>query len=469
MSIALEIPAPSSDIERIPALVAGLRASFARGHTRPLAWRLEQLAALDRLLKENADELVAAIHADFRKPELEGRMTDVSAVRAEIALFRKKLRRWTAPERVGTPLQMMPARSWIVREPLGVALIIAPWNYPVQLTLAPLVAALGAGNAAVLKPSELTPHVSNALAKLVPRYLDPAGVALVEGGVAETSALLAERWDHVFYTGNARVARLVMEAAAKHLTPVTLELGGKSPCLVLDDADLEAAARRIAWGKFINAGQTCVAPDYVLVHESRERELLDHLSAVVRGFYGDDPQRSKDFARIVNEQHHDRVAKLLESGEVVIGGRTDRADCYVEPTILRNVSPDSPAMREEIFGPVLPVLPVPDLDTAIDFVNRGEKPLALYVFTNDREAEEAVLARTSSGGVCVNGTIWQLANPNLGFGGVGESGMGSYHGRAGFETFSHRKPVVRKGLRGEPKLAYPPYTRLKKALFKRLL
>jgi aldehyde dehydrogenase (NAD+) len=268
-----------------------------------------------------------------------------------------------------------------VPEPLGVVLIIAPWNYPVQLAMAPLAAAIAAGNAAVVKPSEVTPHVSAALAELLPRYLDPECFAVVEGGVPETQALLAERWDHIFYTGNGRVGRIVMAAAAKHLTPVTLELGGKSPCLVAEDCDLDLAARRIVWGKFLNCGQTCVAPDYVLVHASRETELIERLVHHLRAFYGDEPQRSPDLARIVNEQHVDRLAKLLESGTVVVGGQVDRADRYVAPTILRDVPPEAPIMQDEIFGPILPILPVAGIDEAIAFVNARPKPLALYVFT----------------------------------------------------------------------------------------
>jgi aldehyde dehydrogenase (NAD+) len=305
------------------------------------------------------------------------------------------------------------------------------------------------------------------IADLLPRYLDPDCYAVVEGGVAETQALLAERWDHVFYTGNGRVGRIVMEAAAKHLTPVTLELGGKSPCLVDEDVDLDVAARRIAWAKFLNCGQTCVAPDYVLVHASREAELIERIAHWVHAFYGDVPQRSPDLARIVNEQHVDRLTKLLESGTVVIGGQVDRADRWVAPTVLRDVPPDAPVMQEEIFGPILPVLKVRDMDEAIAFVNARPKPLALYVFTRRQAVEDAVIARTSAGGVTVNAAIWHLGNPNLPFGGVGESGMGAYHGRYGFDAMSHLKPVLKKSTRSDPSIGYPPYTKLKKALIKR--
>ena len=460
-------PAPptKTGTGRIPATVERLRASFDAGRTRPLAWRREQLDRLRALLDDHGEAIVEALRADLRKPEFEAWAADVGSVRSEAKRARKNLERWARPRRVGG----MPVlgRSFVQPEPLGVVLVIAPWNYPVQLLFSPLVGALAAGNAALLKPSEVTPHTSAVLARHVPDYLDPEAVALVEGGVDETTALLAERFDHIFYTGNGAVGRIVMEAAARNLTPVTLELGGKSPCIVDDDVDVAIAARRIAWGKFLNAGQTCIAPDYVLVHEHREEELVDALARTIREFYGDDPKASPDLARIVNTRHQRRVARLLKDGDVVVGGQTDEAESYVAPTLLRNVSPDSDVMGEEIFGPVLPILKVPDVSEAIRFVNAREKPLALYLFSNDERVQQEVLERTSSGGVCVNGTLLQLANPRLPFGGVGPSGMGVYHGRHSFDTFSHHKAVLRRKLKRDPKLAYPPYGKLKTRLAKR--
>jgi len=456
---------PHTDLDAIPAAVERLRASFDAGRTRPLEWRRQQLGRLWALLDEHGDALVEALQADLRKPELEAWAADVGSVRSEAKRAIKKLARWTRPQRVGgMPLL---GRSYVIREPLGVVLIIAPWNYPVQLLFSPLVGAIAAGNAVVLKPSEVTPHVSALLARHVPDYLDPEAIALVEGGVEETTALLAERFDHIFYTGNGRVGRVVMEAAAKHLTPVTLELGGKSPCIVDDDVDVDVAARRIAWGKFVNAGQTCIAPDYLLVHERREDALVEALGRVIREFYGDDPKRTQDYARIVNGRHHQRVARFIKDGDVVVGGQTDASQNYVAPTLLRNVSPDSDVMGEEIFGPVLPILKVKDMAEAIRFVNEREKPLALYVFSNDERVQQEVLDRTSSGGVCVNGTILHLANPELPFGGVGPAGMGAYHGRHSFETFSHRKSVLRRKLKRDPKFLYPPYGKLMTRLTKR--
>ncbi|CAG0949563.1 aldehyde dehydrogenase (NAD+) [Myxococcaceae bacterium] len=460
---------PRTDVSTIPDQVKRLRTAFDSGRTRPEAWRREQLQQLKRLLTTHGQELVDAIHADLGRPEIEGWITDVTVTVAEVDLAAKKLSRWMKPERVSTPLNQQPATARIVREPLGVVLIIAPWNYPVQLMLSPLVGAIAAGNCAVLKPSEVSAHTSAALGRLLPRYLDPECFAVIEGGVDETTALLRERFDHILYTGNGHVAKVVMEAAAKHLTPVTLELGGKSPCIVDSEVDLAVAARRIVWGKFLNAGQTCIAPDYVLVHESREKDLLDAMKATLREFYGEDPQRTPDFGRVINERHLERLAGLLGSGEVVVGGQVDEVDCYLAPTILRSVSPDSPVMRDEIFGPILPVLTVPDIDSAISFVNARPKPLALYVFTKRRETEEAVISRTTSGGACVNATIWHIANPGLPFGGVGPSGMGAYHGRDSFECFSHRRAVVSKSTAIDPKIAYPPYTKWKTTLIRKLL
>jgi aldehyde dehydrogenase (NAD+) len=470
MSVALSTPEPSTDLAEIRGLSERLREPFEAGKTRPLEWRRRQLEQLRALIVDNTDELAQALERDLGRPMVEAYTADLAIVVGEIDQARKSLARWTRPEKVRTPLVQQPARARIVREPLGVVLIIAPWNYPVQLLLSPLVGALAAGCCAVLKPSEVTAHTSAALARLVSKYLDPECVALVEGAVPETTALLEQRFDHIFYTGNGAVARIVMEAAARHLTPVTLELGGKSPCIVAADAKLEVAARRIAWGKFLNAGQTCVAPDYILVHESREAELIGQLKVAVRDFYGDDPRKTPDFGRIANERHHRRLMSLLEgAGEVVLGGQADEAERYIAPTVLRNVQPDARIMQEEIFGPLLPVLTVPDVESAIRFVNAREKPLALYLFTQDSEVEKDVLARTSSGGVCVNATIWHLANPNLPFGGVGPSGMGSYHGKASFDAFTHKKSVVTKSTVIDPKVAYPPYTKFKTSLIKRML
>jgi aldehyde dehydrogenase (NAD+) len=469
MSAASDLPqAPATDLDSIPETVARLRRGFESGKTRALAWRRDQLERIERMVREGADELLAAMHADLGKPELEAWLAEIHLVKAEAKLARRKLARWARPRRVATPLVLRPAKSRIVPEPLGVVLIIAPWNYPVQLVLAPLISAIAAGNTVLVKPSEVAAHTSAALARLIARHLDPDAVAVVEGGVAETTALLVERFDHVLYTGNGTVGRIVMEAAARHLTPVTLELGGKSPCLVDASADLEVAARRIAWGKFLNAGQTCIAPDYVLVEASREDALIEALARTLREFYGDDPRRSPDYARIVNVRHLRRLVSLLKDSDVAIGGESDEAERYLAPTVLRHVDPHSAVMSDEIFGPILPVLAVQDMEEALRFVNARPKPLAFYVFTGDARFADRAVAETSSGAVCVNATIWHAGNPHLPFGGVGASGMGAYHGQAGFEAFSHKKPVVTRPARFDPRLLYPPYKRSTTALVKRL-
>jgi aldehyde dehydrogenase (NAD+) len=453
----------------IVAIVERLRRAFDSGRTRGIEWRLRQLNQFAAMMLENEEAMLDALAADLGKPRFEGWGGETQYVVGEIKYMRKSLAKWMRPKRVSTPIIAQPGRAKIIAEPLGLVLIIAPWNYPIQLALAPMVGALAAGNAVVLKPSEVAPASSALLGQLVPKYFDPECVAVVEGGVPETTRLLAERWDHIFYTGNGAVGRIVMEAAAKHLTPVTLELGGKSPCIVDEDVDMEVAARRIVWGKFFNTGQTCIAPDYVLVHESRETELCERMKAVVREFYGENPKASPDYGRIINERHHARLSKLIASGEVVVGGETDAAEKFIAPTILRKVDPGSPVMADEIFGPILPVLTVKSIDAAIDFVNARPKPLALYMFTRNKDRANAVLGRTSSGGACINDALQHLLPHELPFGGVGPSGMGAYHGRTTFDTFSHHKSVLEKATFTDPALRYPPYTPGKTKWAKRLV
>lgn len=459
----------SATTPEIPAAVQRLRAAFRTGRTKPLAWRREQLKRLVKLLRENEERVLEALKADMGKPVVEAYAGEVGLLIAELRHMLDRLAKWTAPEKVSTPLHSQLGKSVIYREPLGVVLVISPWNYPVQLALLPLAGALAAGNCVLLKPSEIAAHTSTLLSELIPRYLDPECVTVVEGGVIETTALLEQRFDHVFFTGSTAVGRVVYQAAARHLTPVTLELGGKSPCLVDRDVDLEVAARRIVWGKFFNAGQTCVAPDYVLVERSCEGPLLERLQATLREFYGEDPRHSPDFARIVSDRHYQRLLGLIGDEEVVTGGKNkaDAGSRYIPPTILRGVSPESKVMSEEIFGPILPVLTVSDMEAAVEFVNDRPKPLALYVFTRDKDRAQRVLDTTSSGGACVNDIMSHLAVPDLPFGGVGESGMGAYHGRDSVETFSHRKSVLHRSTLLDVRLRYPPYADLK--WIKRLL
>jgi len=448
--------------------VDGLRTVFDSGKTRPIEWRMSQLKSMYRMIEENSDIIVNALQADLSKPTFEAWAAEVGVALRDLNETMKKLSGWMKPERVSTPLVTQPGKSRIYKEPLGVVLIISAWNYPFSLVIAPLMGAISAGNAVLIKPSEVAAHTSKMLADLIPKYLDADAIQVVEGGVPETTAILAQRFDHILYTGNGTVGRIVMTAAAQHLTPVTLELGGKSPCYVHESADLTTTARRICWGKFTNAGQTCIAPDYVLVDASIYDALLDALVNMVRSFYGDDPQHD-GFCRIINTRHHQRLMSLMDSGHPAIGGQSDEADAYIAPTILTDVSPDSPVMQSEIFGPILPILRVDGPDAAVTFINRRPKPLALYCFTRMDSVAEHILATTSSGGVTINHVMLHYAVSGLPFGGVGESGMGAYHGQASFDTFSHAKSVLKKPFAIDPSIMYPPYDANKEKWLKRLL
>ncbi|MBR8743100.1 aldehyde dehydrogenase family protein [Nocardiopsis sp. MG754419] len=461
--------APLTLTTNIPPIVARLRATFDGGRTKPISWRRAQLRALRRMLTEERPTWERVLKDDLGKPSLEAHTTEIGFVINEIDHAVKHLAAWLRPQRVSVPLGLAPARARRVREPLGTVLVISPWNYPVNLSLTPLVGAIAAGNTVLIKPSELSPATSGALAKLVPRFLDTEAVAVVEGGVAESTTLLEQRFDHILYTGNAAVGRIVMAAAVKHLTPVTLELGGKSPAVVESDVDLATTARRLVWGKFTNAGQTCVAPDYVLAVGGAAERLQRELAAAITEMFGSDPELSPDYGRIINERHFDRLSALLGSGEVVAGGRTNREALYIAPTVLGGVDPDSPVMAQEIFGPILPVIPVPDLDAAIRFVNERDKPLALYAFTDSEVTKRRLITETSSGAVGFGLPIAHPIVPGLPFGGVGESGSGAYHAEASIDTFSHVKPVLDKSLALDTmRVAYAPITRFKDRLLRRM-
>ncbi|HEY6880298.1 MAG TPA: aldehyde dehydrogenase family protein [Polyangiales bacterium] len=460
----------NQDLAHIGQTVAALRNTFESGHTRSYAWRVSQLDAAVRMLKTEDAAFCEALREDLNKPQLESFVTEVNETVVSAEYLKKHLKRWMKPTRVATPIIMQPGKSWIQPEPLGVALVISAWNYPVLLSMAPMLGAIAAGNAVVLKPSELAPATSELLARLIPKYFDARAVAVIEGGVPETTEVLAQRFDHVFYTGNGTVGRIVMTAAAKHLTPVTLELGGKSPCIIDQHVDLQVAAKRVAWAKFFNCGQTCVAPDYLLVHEKVYDRFLDTLSATLKHFYGENPQQSPDYCRIINARHHRRLMDLLPgSGTVAIGGQSDASDLFIAPTVLRDVPDDAPAMRDEIFGPILPALKVASIDEAIKRINARPKPLALYVFSSNDAVQDQVIAQTSSGGVVVNHAVQHLAVQGLPFGGVGESGMGAYHGKHSFDTFSHKKAVLKRGTILEPDLPYPPYSESKEKWLRRFM
>ena len=381
----------------------------------------------------------------------------------------KNLNKWNSTEKVPTPLVAMPAKSVLIPEPLGVVCVIAPWNYPVQLLLVPAAGAIAAGNTVIMKPSEVSPTGSGVLARLVPQYLDTTAVSLIEGGVPETTELLAQKFDHIFYTGNGKIGRVVMAAAAVNLTPVTLELGGKSPVIIDKSANIEVAARRVAWGKWLNAGQTCVAPDYVLVDSSVEDKFVNALRTSITDFYGENPHTSDSYGRIVSPRHFDRLVSLMTGGTPIIGGESAAADRYVAPTVLGNVNLNAPIMQEEIFGPLLPIISVKDTNEAIEFITSRDHPLALYVFAENSSVVNEVLERTTAGGVTVNGTLLHLTSPHLPFGGVGESGMGGYHGKSGVRIFQHMKPVLKRGTKIDPKISYPPYTERKLKLFRKVL
>ena len=451
---------------QLDAALRRLRQAVQSGTTRELAWRRAQLDGIIRFLTEREAELTRALEADLGKPALAGWMADIVPPRNEARHALRHLADWMRPQRVSVPAAYQPGRAYVLREPKGVVLIVAPWNYPVQLCLSPLVGAVAAGNAAVVKPSELAPATARVLAEWLPRYLDGDAVVVVEGGMEVSQALLDLSFDHIFFTGSPRVGRIVMAAAARHLTPVTLELGGKSPVIVAADADLDVAARRIAWAKLVNAGQTCIAPDYVLVERGIRPAFVDRLIAEVERFAA-----SVEPTRIVNETHLRRLAALLNDhgGVTALKGGPDMGTGRFAPAVITDPDPDSALMQEEIFGPILPVVMTDSLDESIAFVTARPKPLALYLFTRSSTVEHDVLGRTSSGSVCVNHLLYQCLIPELPFGGVGTAGMGAYHGRAGFETFSHAKAVLRKPTVPDPSLAYPPYGPLTERAFRLLL
>jgi aldehyde dehydrogenase (NAD+) len=439
------------------ALLSDLRRVFDSGHTRGLTWRLEQLRGIERLCDERESEIAAALAEDLGRPPLEAWLGDIASTKAEATYARKHLKRWMRRRRVSLPLNQLPGRGWVQYDPLGVVLVIGPWNYPLYLSLAPLVAAVAAGNCAAVKPSELAPATSAVLARLVPEYLDPAAVRVVEGDAAVTQALLAQGFDHALFTGGTEVGKKIMAAAAPTLTTVTLELGGKSPVIVAADADIDVAARRIAWVKLLNSGQTCIAPDYVLAEQSIADELVDKIVANVREFRSGEGDPS---LQIVNQRQFDRLVALISAtdGKVVTGGRSDSSKRRIEPTVIVDPPATDAVMADEIFGPILPILTVDSLDAAADLINGKPKPLALYLFTASRLVAKALIDRIPSGGAVVNHVAMHCMVPQLPFGGVGASGMGAYHGRWGFEAMSHRRAVLAKRARPDLRAVYPPYT-----------
>jgi aldehyde dehydrogenase (NAD+) len=400
--------------------------------------------------------ILEALRRDLNKPRVEGYAAEVHHCLAEISFALKNLKRWMRPRRVGGSKLFPLSRGCIVCEPLGTCLIISPWNYPFSLAILPLVASVAAGNCTVIKPSEISKNTETVIFEMISRYFDKEYISVIRGGAETSKELLKERFDYMFFTGGETVGKIVMKAAADNVTPVTLELGGKSPCIVDQDCNFRKAARRITWGKFLNAGQTCVAPDYLLVQENAKDRLITSIQECILEFYGENPQDSKDYGRIINVNHFDRLSELLGQGKIVFGGKTDREGLYISPTLITDVPEDAKIMKEEIFGPLLPVLAFDRVSEAVDFVKRRPKPLALYVFSRDKDFQRTVLSETSSGGVCMNDTIIHLTAHRLPFGGVGNSGFGKYHGKAGFDTFSNQKSVLRQTLLFDVPRRFPP-------------
>ncbi|XP_067866771.1 aldehyde dehydrogenase, dimeric NADP-preferring-like [Heterodontus francisci] len=447
-------------MEQIKLAVSGARAAYNLGKTRPLEFRIQQLKALERMVTEKREEFTLALKKDLHKNPFAVETFEISGILNEIVVAVKKLPEWTAPEHVSKSMMTLMDTVYIHREPLGVVLIIGAWNYPLALVIQPLVGAIAAGNAVVLKPSEVSGNTAQLLGELLPQYLDKELYPVVNGAAEETTELLKHQFDHIFFTGSTNIGRVVMEAAAKHLTPVTLELGGKSPCYIDGDCDLDVACRRIAWGRYTNCGQTCIAPDYILCDKSIQDEVVKKISATVTEFYGADPQKSPDYGRIVNQRHFKRLMSLLEGVNVAYGGQSDEEDLYIAPTIVTDVDPDSKIMQEEIFGPLLPIVTTTSADEAIGFINKRDKPLALYIFSHNKKLIKKMIAKTSSGGVTANDCLIHYTVDTLPFGGVGKSGIGAYHGKFSFETFSHRRACVLKslGLEKINSVRYPPTT-----------
>jgi len=450
-------------------LVERQRRYFLTNATKKLDFRRRQLQRLRDLIEQYEDDIIQALFADLHKHEFEAYATEVGFVRKDLDKAIAKLDKWARPESVGTPLFHFKASSYVQPEPYGNVFVIAPWNYPFQLLLAPIVGAIAAGNTVIAKPSELAPATSKICAKIINEHFEPHYLHIVEGGVSETQALLEQKFDYIFFTGGTNVGKIIYQAAAQHLTPVTLELGGKSPCIIDNDTHLNYTAKRLVWGKFVNAGQTCIAPDYLLVDRRIKNQLVEKIKNYITLFYGENPQSSSSYGRIINERHHQRLASYLSGGNILHGGQVDAKDKYIAPTVLDNVDLQSPLMQEEIFGPLLPIVEYDDIREAIDFIKQRPKPLALYMFSKNDQKIQRVLQETSAGGVTINDTLMHIANGELPFGGVGDSGIGAYHGKHSFDLFSHKKAVLHRSFLIEEPIRYAPYGKVSKKWLKRLM
>lgn len=448
-------------------IISNQRAFFKTHVTKNIKFRLEELNKLETLLKTNEDQLNKAIYKDFKKSKFDNYVTELALLYQDIKEAKRNIYKWSKVKRVGTNFLNFPAKSYIIPEPLGVCLVIGAWNYPYQLTLAPVIAAMAAGNTVVIKPSELAANTSALMAKIINENFDPRYLKVIEGGVPETTELLTHKFDKIFFTGSPQVGKIIYQAAAKHLTPVTLELGGKSPAFVTEDCNLKMTVKRMVWAKFLNAGQTCIAPDYVLVHKSVEKELLDLLKLEIEKEQFS--IENENYTQIINERNLERLSNLIPSEKVFVGGKINTLNRVIEPTVLQDTRYDDEVMKEEIFGPILPVISYDDLEKAIEYVNENHKPLACYVFTNNKKIKKKILSQISFGGGAVNDAVMHIANSKLPFGGVGNSGIGSYHGEAGFKSFTHYKSILDKSNLMELSLKYYPHTQTKLSWIQRFM
>lgn len=442
-------------MEKYKDVIQKQRLYFSKGETKELSFRISALEKLQKLIKTHEQDIMVALKEDLNKTEFDSYLTEIAVLIEEIKFTLKNIQKWAKPRKVKSSLSTFGSKSFIYPEPYGVTLIISPWNYPFQLAMAPLIGSIAAGNTAIIKPSELTPHTSALMANLIGEYFPEEYISVVEGGIEISDRLLAEKWDYIFFTGSVPVGRIIMQAAAKHLTPVTLELGGKSPAIVHEDANLTHAAKRLVWGKFVNAGQTCVAPDYTYVHSNIKELFITEVKKAIKDIYTSDPMETGNFTKIVSDKHFHRLTAFLNNGQLEYGGRTDTEKRMIEPTILNDISWSDPIMEDEIFGPILPILEYSDLDSIIMKIKDRPKPLALYLFTESDKVQEAVLKHISFGGGCINDTVLHLSSPHLPFGGVGDSGMGAYHGKGSFDIFSHEKSMLKQSTKFDLPFRYP--------------
>lgn len=446
----------ATDVER---MIEEQHDYYYTGATKSAEFRIEQLDRLKQSISAHQDEVIEALKRDLGKSEFEAYATEIGFVLDSISNMSKNVKAWMEPEKVKTPLHFQPAKSFVIREPYGSVLVIGPFNYPFQLIMEPLIGAIVGGNCAVVKPSEATPNVAAIIRTIIEETFPPYYIRVVEGEKDEVTALIHASFDYIFFTGSVNVGKVIMKAASEKLTPITLELGGKSPAIVDQTANLDLAAKRIAWGKLMNTGQTCVAPDYVCVHESVKEEFMKKLKKTIIGFYGKDAQQSPDFGRIVNERHFDRLAEIVrkEANQIVYGGKMDREDLYIEPVILDNIDWNSPSMEDELFGPILPVITYTDLPRLLGQIRKLPKPLSAYMFSENERAIQFFLDKLPFGGGCINDTVSHVGSSYLPFGGVGSSGVTSYHGKASFEVFTHGKAIMKKSTKFSTNVLYPPY------------